>query len=551
MTPPPAGPRCDDSDLVLAARKREPRAYGELFERWYDRCYDVAWNIVRDRETAADIAQDVFLVAWEHLADLRDPAAFGGWILRTTRNRALNRLERERTRTHEPIETDDAVETTTPDHDADPAAQAEIHDRRRLVWTAASALGERDTSLLDLHLRHGLEPAEIAEELQITPNNAYQLLFRLRGKLKGTIGAALLWREGHPTCERLATLVPTQRRFDAGVAATIQRHQRTCRLCAGEVTRATHPERLFAAVPVAVAPALFRERAVTEFIAQGLPIEPSAPVAAAFSTSATSAASRVLLRPAHVAPLRVSVKAGRFAAGGALAVAVLVPVIGGVLPPGGQGGSGHRDGSSAVSMFPGSGEALGATGTQAPTAPDTDVTGPGSVDLTGGTQPSLSPTSGPSSSGATPGATTPGAGESGAGGPGGDSGAASPGADGTVPPSPRGTTATSRPPTARQPGGSGAGVPSTTRITVTLTPGTSPTRRPGPRPTSGPVVTGPFPSSRPCALGSHLWWLGWSCRHVPPGRWVCEPGERHRHHDHWHRGRPVCRWVSVRANVIR
>ena len=53
-----------DAELVLAARGAEPGAYGELFQRWYDRCFDLAWNVLRDREAAADVAQDAFLAGW-------------------------------------------------------------------------------------------------------------------------------------------------------------------------------------------------------------------------------------------------------------------------------------------------------------------------------------------------------------------------------------------------------------------------------------------------------------------------------------------------------
>ena len=34
--------------------------------------------------------QDVFLTAWRRLDDLRDPAAFGGWIAMIARNRATD-----------------------------------------------------------------------------------------------------------------------------------------------------------------------------------------------------------------------------------------------------------------------------------------------------------------------------------------------------------------------------------------------------------------------------------------------------------------------------
>jgi RNA polymerase sigma factor (sigma-70 family) len=273
-----------DADLVHAARRQEPGAYGELFRRWYDRSYDVALNILRDREAAADVAQDVFLVGWERLMDLRDPNAFGGWILRATRNRALNRVTRDRHRAMEPIEPH-GEGPALPDPDADPALHAERSDQRRLIWTAVAALGERDTSLLDLHLRHGLEPAEIAEELRITPNNASQLLFRLRRKLREAIGAVLLWRDGHPSCPDLAMLLEQSGSFDPQVASTIKRHRRNCNQCLREISRQTNPERLFAAVPFAMAPLLLKERAAAALVQAGVPMAPStvigsAPVAA-------------------------------------------------------------------------------------------------------------------------------------------------------------------------------------------------------------------------------------------------------------------------------
>ncbi len=320
-----------DEDLVRAALGPEPTAYGELFHRWYDRCFDIAWNISRNRETAADVAQDAFLSCWQHLADLREPAAFGGWVLRATRNQALNRLERDRTRAYEPLMSGEAI--VAPDADADPARVTERHDRQRLVWTAAAALGERDTSLLDLHLRHGLEPSEIADELQITPNNAHQLLFRLRSRLRQTIVAALLWREGRPTCPSLATIVPTNGRFDAQVASAIRKHQRGCDDCASEAGRESNPEWLFAGVPFAIAPLALKARAVAALIQAGVPISPIG--SAALSAGAAGAGHAAGASAGHAAGASAGHAAGASAghaagAGAGHAAARLFPPLRGL-----------------------------------------------------------------------------------------------------------------------------------------------------------------------------------------------------------------------------
>ena len=66
------------------------------------------------------------------------------------------------------------------------------------MWAATAALGERDASLADLLLRHQLSPAEIADEMGVEPNNAHQLLFRLRTKLGDAVANYLVWRNGRP-----------------------------------------------------------------------------------------------------------------------------------------------------------------------------------------------------------------------------------------------------------------------------------------------------------------------------------------------------------------
>ena len=85
----------NDQQLVEAVRGGDHAAYAQLFERYADRCFDVARRIVHDDGRAADVTQEVFTVAWQQIGSLRDPDAFGGWVLRSSRNKALNTLRDE------------------------------------------------------------------------------------------------------------------------------------------------------------------------------------------------------------------------------------------------------------------------------------------------------------------------------------------------------------------------------------------------------------------------------------------------------------------------
>ncbi len=284
-----AGRSPQDAARVLAARAGDERAFTALFQRWFDPCYDVAWRIVRDDGRAAEVAQDTFLVAWQQLDSLRDPAAFGGWVLRMARNRALNRIEHERRAS--PTDDDAPVFTTRAAPD-DPAATVTRAEQEEMLWAASVVLGERDASVLDLHLRHGLDPAEIAEALEITPNAAHQTLHRLRGRLAVGIRAWVLWHHGEPRCEDLAALLA-----DAGLTGfgrdtvrAIEAHAPDCDECSDRLAAVLAPDAMFAAVPLLAAGPDVRRRVAEALRSEGVSIDP---IAAATAMSAAQSAADI------------------------------------------------------------------------------------------------------------------------------------------------------------------------------------------------------------------------------------------------------------------
>ena len=282
-----AGPpgRPDDGAWVLAARAGDPEAFGRLFDRWFDPVYDVAWRIVRNRDTAAEVAQDVFLAAWQGLDGLERPASFGGWVRRIARNRALNRLERERRSVPDDEQAAGALDRSAPE--VDMTAGLDEREQQALVWAAASALGERDASLLDLHLRHGLGAADIADELGVTANNAHQLLHRLKSKLAGAVRAWVLWRDGGRGCDGLDAALTGAglTAFGAEAVRVVGRHVRGCETCAERQQLRVAPEALFAAMPIMVAPTMLRVEAAAALGEAGVPMAGSATAAGGAGTA--------------------------------------------------------------------------------------------------------------------------------------------------------------------------------------------------------------------------------------------------------------------------
>lgn len=274
----------DESELARRATEGNGEAFGLLFERWFDRAFDVAWHIVRNRDTAAEVTQEAFASAWQQIGGLRQPESFGGWLLRIARNKALNRLEREgRSR---PLDDEATLVRLDDRRVEDPADDLGQRERQELVWAASAALGDADASVLNLHVRHGLEAPELAEELGVKPNAAHQRLFRLKQRLADAIGAWVLWRHGTPSCEVLRTALVDAglTRFDAATSKAVVAHARQCPDCDANRELRLSPEALFGAMPLVVAEPGLRAKVVAALEDTGVPAR--APGAADATASA-------------------------------------------------------------------------------------------------------------------------------------------------------------------------------------------------------------------------------------------------------------------------
>ncbi len=446
--PDPAGPgpgaaryphRERDAGWVVAAVSGDPAAFGRLYDAWFDKAYDVALRIGRDREVAAEVTQDAFLSAWRNLGRLEDPGAFGGWLLRIARNGAYNRQRKEQRsqpvddRGLAVIEAVGASPSSAPQGfgvedrlsaASDPSRAMEDAELADLVWDAAEALGQRDAEVLDLQLRHGLSPAEIGEVIGLNRNAANQLVHRVRGRLDAAIRARVLWRGGAPVCADLQRLLQSAgvERFDAEAVKLSDTHAKTCETCAERRELRLKPAALFASVPVAAAPVFLKTQAASALEALGVPMQGSAYAGggaagagagagevagadAGLGGSAGGAASGATVEGADVVPIDAARSAGRswrVAALTAAAVVVVVALLFGIsgrLGPGlseEQVASSGPTGSAAPGTDPTSTTATppstAATGTSLPGGPTTTVSGPLPTVVTGDPGPTSPPT---------------------------------------------------------------------------------------------------------------------------------------------------------------
>lgn len=82
-----------DAGLVRAAQLGDVAAFSALVERYWRRLVALARSVTGDLD-AEDVVQDTLVIAWKRLGTLRDPAAFGGFMVRSVSRAAVRRARR-------------------------------------------------------------------------------------------------------------------------------------------------------------------------------------------------------------------------------------------------------------------------------------------------------------------------------------------------------------------------------------------------------------------------------------------------------------------------
>ena len=174
----------------------------ETFMRNYqDMVFSTSMRLLANRSEAEDVAQEVFLKAYERFDELQHSPTVGGWLKTVSTNLSLNHLSRYRARwsffsemfTSRSGEEESEVEFTAPENIEDTLAAA---DRRELVEQSLRSLPPPQRVPLVLYHMEGLSYEEIAAKLGVSLGKVKTDIFRGREALRRKLRTKLAGENG-------------------------------------------------------------------------------------------------------------------------------------------------------------------------------------------------------------------------------------------------------------------------------------------------------------------------------------------------------------------
>ena len=193
-----------DVQLMLVVKAGDEQSFELLLHRYRTPLVNFLYRMVRSREQAEDLAQEVFVRVYRARDEYVPSAKFTTWLFRIATNLALNSLRDHR---HQKLEVsmDAPLTLGAEDGDEKPFEVADKHptieqemveeDRKRMIRHAIEKLPEKQRAAVLLHKYQELDYAEIAKILSCSESALKSLLFRAYETLRVEL-APLVARHG-------------------------------------------------------------------------------------------------------------------------------------------------------------------------------------------------------------------------------------------------------------------------------------------------------------------------------------------------------------------
>ena len=146
-----------DADIALVDRylRGDMTAFDELMIRYERQIYRVCYRFVENPDDARDLAQEVFIKAFEHLPTFRRESSLKTWLYRIAMNHCINHVKKHQR---------EFVEVTETTGRVDPSVQSDMEMReqqarfRRLI----QRLPPKQKAILEMRVHEQLSYEEIA-----------------------------------------------------------------------------------------------------------------------------------------------------------------------------------------------------------------------------------------------------------------------------------------------------------------------------------------------------------------------------------------------------
>ena len=155
--------------------------YSILIDKYKDMVFTISLRITGNREDSEEVAQDVFLKAYNGLAEFRGTSKFSTWLYKITYNQSISKIRKKQLN----VQSYDAMEVNITELHGEPDKEHLQFESIPVEYLkmAFNKLEETDRIILTLFYQDDRNIKDISEITGLSSSNVKIKLFRSRKKL--------------------------------------------------------------------------------------------------------------------------------------------------------------------------------------------------------------------------------------------------------------------------------------------------------------------------------------------------------------------------------
>ena len=173
----------NDNEIISKVLSGDYQAYAGLVNRYQNYVFTLTLRIVKNREDAEEVAQDVFIKAYKYLADFRGASKFTTWLYTIVNNTCISFLRKKKLDIHS-LDNEKVFEMADNQDSGMRANMVEQKSKLAMVNDAIGLLSPDDAQIITLFYKAEQSLEETAQVLGIEVNAAKVRLHRARTRLK-------------------------------------------------------------------------------------------------------------------------------------------------------------------------------------------------------------------------------------------------------------------------------------------------------------------------------------------------------------------------------
>jgi RNA polymerase sigma-70 factor (ECF subfamily) len=182
----------DDNHYINEVIAGNTASFAVLTNRHKDLVFTIVMNITRNREDAEEVAQDVFLKAFQKLATFRKESSFQTWLYRIAYNEAISKVRKNKIKL---LDLEEEITGNIADDEVEEdIAGLDEQEQKQVITKVLDKLPEIDRVLVTLFYLENQPITSISEVTGLGESNVKVRLHRVRKKIYSDLQQILLKR---------------------------------------------------------------------------------------------------------------------------------------------------------------------------------------------------------------------------------------------------------------------------------------------------------------------------------------------------------------------